>query len=89
MNFQRAAPFSPLTMPAPRPLIALLLLILALPALGAADPAEREALRFNDAVTKLMQTRDDAQANLKQALAWYARWCCGSTDAVEVRWQEA
>ena len=65
MNFQRAAPFSPLTMPAPRPLIALLLLILALPALGAADPAEREALRFNDAVTKLMQTRDDAQANHK------------------------
>lgn len=36
----------------------------ALPLVGA-DQAEREALRYNDAVTKLQQTRDEAQANLK------------------------
>lgn len=52
-------------MPTPRPLFALLLLILALPAFGAADQAEGVALRFNDALTKLMQTRDDALANHK------------------------
>lgn len=52
-------------MPTPRSSIACLLLILALPTLGAADQAEREALRFNDAVAKLMQTRDEAQANHK------------------------
>ena len=50
-------------MPIPRPLITLLLFLLALPAFGAADQAEREALRFNDAITKLMQTRDEAQTN--------------------------
>src|SRR5687768_13242697 len=50
-------------MPAPRPFPILLLLILALPAFAAADQAEREALRFNDAVTKLMQARDEALAN--------------------------
>ncbi|MBA3698468.1 MAG: hypothetical protein H0W78_06415 [Planctomycetes bacterium] len=52
-------------MPAPRPISCLLLLILALPAFAAADQAEREALRFNDAVTKLMQAREEALANHK------------------------
>jgi hypothetical protein len=33
--------------------------------LPAADLADREALRFNDAVTKLAQTRDEALANLR------------------------
>lgn len=36
----------------------------AVPLMGA-DQAEREALRYNDAVTKLQQTRDEAQANIK------------------------
>lgn len=54
-----------LTMPAPRPLPALLLLLVALPVLGAADQADREALRFNDTITKLMQIRDEAVANHK------------------------
>lgn len=52
-------------MPTPRLLIALLLLVAALPLVGAADQAEREALRFNDAITKLMQIRDEAVANHK------------------------
>jgi Tfp pilus assembly protein FimT len=49
-------------MPSPRPLIAALLCLLALPSFGA-DQAEREALRFNDAITKLQQARDEALAN--------------------------
>jgi translation initiation factor IF-2 len=36
----------------------------ALPLVGA-DQADREALRYNDAVTKLQQTRDEAKANIK------------------------
>ena len=55
-------------MPTPRPffpLLLLLLLVFALPALGAADQVDQEALRFNDAVTKLMQTRDESQNNHK------------------------
>jgi Tfp pilus assembly protein FimT len=47
-----------------RPLLALLLL-LTIPHLRGADQAEREALRYNDAVTKLMQARDEAVANQK------------------------
>lgn len=38
--------------------------LLSLP-LAAADQAEREALRFNDTITKLMQARDEAQANAR------------------------
>ncbi len=49
-------------MPSPRPLIAVLLCLLALPSPGA-DLAEREALRFNDSITKLQQARDEALAN--------------------------
>jgi len=44
-----------------RPLLALILL-LTLPHLPGADQAEREALRYNDAVTKLLQTRDEVVA---------------------------
>jgi translation initiation factor IF-2 len=53
-------------MPANRlvPVLLLCTLIGALPLVGA-DQAEREALRYNDAVTKLQQTRDEAQANLR------------------------
>lgn len=47
-----------------RPLLALLLLLLV-PHLRGADQAEREALRYNDAITKLMQVRDEAIANQK------------------------
>lgn len=48
------------------PTARLLLVLLSLPVgLVAADQPEREALRFNDAITKLMQTRDEAQANHK------------------------
>jgi hypothetical protein len=48
------------------PITRLLLLPLLLPlTLAAADQAEREALRFNDAITKLMQARDEAQATQK------------------------
>lgn len=65
MNSQRTAPFPIVTMPAPRPLVALFLLCLVLPAFGAAEQADREALRFNDAITKLMQIRDEAVANHK------------------------
>lgn len=49
-------------MPARRPLTALLLLLLTLPVSGV-DQAEREALRFNDAITKLLSARDEALAN--------------------------
>jgi hypothetical protein len=52
-------------MPAPRPLVILFLLCITLPAFAAADQADREALRFNDAITKLMQIRDEAVANHK------------------------
>jgi hypothetical protein len=48
-------------MPIMRPL---LIILVSLP-LGAADQADREALRFNDAITRLMQTRDETQANAK------------------------
>jgi hypothetical protein len=48
------------------PIARLLLIPLLLPlALAAADQSDREALRFNDAITKLQQSRDDAQANAK------------------------
>lgn len=46
-----------------RPLL-ILLLASVLP-VAAADQADRETLRFNDAVTRLMQTRDEAIANHK------------------------
>lgn len=49
-------------MPARRPLTAFLLLLLTLPVFGA-DQVEREALRFNDAITKLISARDEALAN--------------------------
>ena len=66
MNSQRTAPFPTLIMPAPRPLLALLLLLaVVLPAFAAAEQADREALRFNDAITKLMQIRGEAVANHK------------------------
>ena len=52
-------------MPIPKPISALLLLACALSASAAADQADREALRFNDAVSKLMATRDEAVANHK------------------------
>lgn len=51
-------------MPAPKPISALLLLACVFSA-SAADQADREALRFNDAVSKLMATRDEAVANHK------------------------
>lgn len=48
------------------PIARLLFILLSLPlALGAADQADREALRFNDTITKLMQARDEAQATAK------------------------
>lgn len=47
-----------------RPFLALLLLV-TIPHLPGADQTEREALRYNDAVTKLMQVRDEAIANHK------------------------
>ncbi|HEX3134421.1 MAG TPA: hypothetical protein VHX44_12655 [Planctomycetota bacterium] len=47
-----------------RPLLALLLL-LTIPHVRGADQAEREALRYNDAVTKLLQACDEVIANQK------------------------
>lgn len=49
----------------PKALYALAIATLLGPALLAADLAERETTRFNEAVTKLMQARDEAQANAK------------------------
>ena len=51
-------------MPTIRFLLIIPLLSSLLP-LAAADQAEREALRYNDAVTKLVQARDEALANHK------------------------
>src|SRR3954465_7850594 len=52
-------------MPMSRLLPGLLLAALLAPALAAADQGERETTRFNEAVTRLMQARDEAQATLK------------------------
>jgi hypothetical protein len=43
----------------------LLLAALLAPALAAADQGERETTRFNEAVTRLMQARDEALATHK------------------------
>lgn len=48
------------------PIARLLLIPLLLPCmLSAVDQADREALRFNDAISKLMHAREEAQANAK------------------------
>ncbi len=48
------------------PIARLLIIALLVPSvLNAVDQADREALRYNDAITKLMQARDEAQANAK------------------------
>jgi hypothetical protein len=52
-------------MPAPKPISALLLFACVLSTSAAADQADRETLRFNEAVSKLMATRDEAVANHK------------------------
>lgn len=62
VNQPPTAPFLFATMQTHRPLTSLLLLLLILPVSGA-DQAEREALRFNDAITKLSSARDEAIAN--------------------------
>lgn len=49
----------------PRVLLVLVTAVLLGPGLVAADQAEREATRFNEAVTKLTQTRDEAHAAQK------------------------
>lgn len=69
MNPRHPAPFPMATMSTPPSLLAsiltLVLLLVASSPLGASEQANREALRFNDAVTKLLQTRDDALAGHK------------------------
>src|SRR3954465_12421347 len=52
-------------MPMSRLLPGLLLAALLAPALAAADQGERETTRFNEAVTRLMQARDEALATHK------------------------
>lgn len=65
MNQPPVAPFPLTTMPALKPIPVLVLLACTFSACVAADQADREALRFNDAVSKLMATRDEAIANHK------------------------